>query len=123
MALDCASVRPSSNSTAIELEELLGTAFALESIDMNPGIGQRKPVADPLHLQAIARIEIAVDFHPVVFGGTTEQQAASMMSIIQLWQRVGLALNETPGARLPFGSVRTCSRYPDERCSSRFACP
>src|SRR4029077_1625614 len=81
-------------SRAVELEELRSSAFALENIDRNPAVGQRKPVADPFHLQAVARLEIAVDFHPVALGGTTEQQAASMMSIMQLQPCAGFAASE-----------------------------
>src|SRR6516165_3166374 len=71
-------------SRAIELEEFGVAGLALEDVDRDPAVGQRKPVTDPFHLQAIARIEIAVDLHALVLGGTTEQQAPSMMSIIEL---------------------------------------
>ena len=48
---------------AVELEKWRGAGLALERVDGDPAIGQREPVADPFHLQAIARIGIAVDFH------------------------------------------------------------
>ena len=69
MALDCASARPSSNITVgtwpalLSLRNSVVRGLALERIDADPGIGQREHVADPFHLQAVARIGIAVDFH------------------------------------------------------------
>ena len=39
---------------AIELEKLRVARFALQRIDLNPGVGQCELVADPFHLQAIA---------------------------------------------------------------------
>ena len=47
----------------VQLEKLRGASLALERVDADPCVGQRQPVADPFHLQAIARIGIAVDFH------------------------------------------------------------
>ena len=47
----------------VEPEEFRRPRLALERIDGNPAIGQREMVAHPFHLQTIAGIGIAVDFH------------------------------------------------------------
>ena len=58
---------------AVEFEELRGSALAPEDVDADPDIGQRQLVADPFHLQAIARIDIAVDFHDSLPSSTERQ--------------------------------------------------
>lgn len=64
MALDCASVRKSPNSTvgtwpAVQLEEFGRAAAAPHGVDLDPSVRQRWLVLHPFHLQAIARIAVA----------------------------------------------------------------
>ena len=67
----------------IELEEFRRAGLAVARVDFDPVVGDRKPVADKLHLQAIARIAVAVDFHGRRhFTETTDQQAVSRLSTI-----------------------------------------
>src|SRR3954447_8653662 len=54
----------------VHLEELRRTGLALAGVDLDPLVEHRELVADPLHLQTIAGIAIAVDPHrcPRAFG-------------------------------------------------------
>src|SRR6185312_10663788 len=66
----------------IELEEFRRAATAALGVHLDPAIGQRKVIADPFRLPAIAGIAVAVDFHGRRLSvEATEQQARATLSI------------------------------------------
>src|SRR5262249_14202597 len=79
----------------IELEEFRRAAAALQLVDLDPLIGQREVVKNPLPLQAVAGIAVAVDLHRRPRSRSAEQQAASALSTGQRYARL----------------IRICSRY------------
>jgi hypothetical protein len=88
---------------AVEFENLRGAGLAFERVDADPCVGQREPVADPFHFQAIARIGIAVDFHQL--RGLPDRS------------RIGPAASFPVKAGRAAARVRTCSRFRRARCS------
>ena len=66
---------------AVHGEELRRARLALASVDLNPLVRQREPVADPLHLETISGIAVAVYLHRCCPVGTTQHQGRLDLSI------------------------------------------
>src|SRR5208337_4065232 len=79
-------------SEGVELEKLRGPAAAAHGVDLDPAIGEVKMIAHPLHLQAIAGIAVAENFHAAAsFQEATEQQAkAKLSTVTAAAERLGL---------------------------------
>jgi hypothetical protein len=65
----------------VQLEELRRVRFAFQRVVGDPFIRKAEPVADLLHFQAVARIDIAMDFHDHLPHFDSGRATVSMRSV------------------------------------------